>query len=434
VGAAAERSARARRLLLLLLPPLLLACLTPLLAGCAGVSDSHHASPIGRRLSIYSSLPLHGPLAGQAQAVLDGERLALQNAHRRVGRFRIDLISLDDSGPGGIWSPSVTAANAKLADQSPTTISYIGDYDSGATAVSLPANNLAGILQVSPMSPYVGLTSSFEAGQGDPERFYPTGTRNFIRLAPGEAVQAAAQVALMRALHVRSVYVLADGNPFSAPLASILASDAKLAGIRVAGEQSVELDQADSETRFTAQVEQAIGSGAEAIFLDGEAGEGAASLWRQLHAADPRLLLLGASALANRAFAAAIGPAARRSYLTTPALSLASYGPAAQRVFAQVRAHLHVAPSPYDLYGYAAMELVLSAIRRAGRHGDDRAAVVAGAFAIQRIDSVLGRYSVLSDGETTIARYGVDRIAAGRPVFWREMPVRDGAPYYQHVP
>ncbi len=328
----------------------------------------------------------------------------------------------------------MTATNAKLADQSPRTIAYIGDYDSGATAVSLPANNLAGILQVSPMSPYTGLTSSFEAGQGDPERFYPTGRRNFIRLAPGDAVQAAAQVALMRTLHVRSVYVLADGEPFGAPLASILASDAKLADIEVKGQQSVELERASGETKFTGLLEQVVGSGAEAVFLNGDAGEGTVALWRQLHAADPRLLLLGASAMANPAFAAAIGPAARRSYLTTPAFALASYGSAARRVFAQVSARLHVAPSPYDLYGYAAMELVLSAIRRVGRHGDDRSAVVAGAFAGGGIDSVFGRYSVLPDGETTIARYGVDRIAAGQPVFWREMHVSDGALYYQHVP
>ena len=39
--------------------------------------------------------------------------------------------------------------------------------------------NGAGILQVSPSSPYVGLTSSLEAGQDEPGRFYPTGHRTF---------------------------------------------------------------------------------------------------------------------------------------------------------------------------------------------------------------------------------------------------------------
>lgn len=415
--------------------PLLAACLTPLLlTGCGSASGSDASSPIGRHLTVYSSLPLRGPLAAQTEAVLDGERLALDDAHHRVRRFRIDLISLDDSGPKGTWEPSVTAADAKIADRDPKTIAYIGDYDSGATAVSLPANNIAGILQVSPMSPYIGLTSSFEAGQGDPERFYPTAKRTFIRLLPGDAVQAAAQIALMRDLHVRSLYVLADGEPFGAPLASIVASDAKRAGIQVKGEQTVELDRATAETRFTGQVEQVAGSGAEAVFLNGDAGAGTAALWQQLHAADPNLLLLGVSAMANTSFASAIGAAAQRTYLTSPALSLSAYGGGAKRVFQEVAKRFHVAPSPYDLYGYAAMDLVLSAIRRAGRHGDDRAAVLAGAFGGHEIDSVLGRYSVLRSGETTITRYGVDRIADGTPVFWRELNVTDGSPYYQHVP
>lgn len=34
-------------------------------------------------------------------------------------------------------------------------------------------------------------------------------------------------------------------------------------------------------------------------------------------------------------------------------------------------------------------------------------------------DSVLGRYSVQPSGETTLSTYGVDRVAAGNPVFWR---------------
>lgn len=421
---------RARRLLLLSIA----ACLTPLLAGCGELASTDSASPIGRHLTVYSSLSLHGPLAEQARQVLDGERLALADAHRRVGRFGIDLISLDDSGSHGTWEPGVTAANAKMADRDPKTIGYIGDYDSGATAVSLPANNLAGILQVSPTSPYIGLTSSFEAGEGDPERFYPTGRRNFVQLMPGDAVQAAAQIALIRSLGLRSIYVLSDGEPFGAPLTSIVASDAKLAGIDVKGEGSVELGHATAETKFIAQVEQVIHSGAEAVFLDGDAGAGSAAFWRQLHAAAPWLLLLGTSAMARPSFTEAIGSAARRTYLTTPELSMASYAPAARQVLVRLQRRFHLAASPYALYGYAAMELVLTAIRRAGAEGDDRAKVVAAAFAPREQESVLGRYEVLSDGETTIVRYGVDRVVAGLPVFWRKVSLTGGAPYYQHVP
>ena len=102
---------------------------------------------------------------------------------------------MDDSSPKiGKWDPGVTATNAKTAAEDTSTIAYLGDYDSAATAVSLPLMNAAGILQVSPASPYVGLTSSQDAGQDEPERFYPSGRRTFGRLAPGDPVEAAAQL------------------------------------------------------------------------------------------------------------------------------------------------------------------------------------------------------------------------------------------------
>ena len=100
-------------------------------------------------------------------------------------RFRIYYASLNDANPKtGEWAPGETANNAKYAAQDSTTIAYLGDYDSEATAISLPFVNAAGILQVSPASPYVGLTSSLHAGQDEPERFYQTGKRTFARLMP----------------------------------------------------------------------------------------------------------------------------------------------------------------------------------------------------------------------------------------------------------
>jgi hypothetical protein len=38
-------------------------------------------------------------------------------------------------------------------------------------------------------------------------------------------------------------------------------------------------------------------------------------------------------------------------------------------------------------------------------------------------NSVLGRYSVAADGETTLARYGVDRVVHGRLVWNRVLAV-----------
>jgi branched-chain amino acid transport system substrate-binding protein len=287
--------------------------------------------------------------------------------------------------------------------------------------VSLPLINAAGILQVSPGSPYIGLTSSLDAGQDEPERFYPSGKRNFGRLALGDRAQSIAQAKLMGSLGVRKLFVLDDQNPFEVPLAELVATEAERAGVAVAAHDSIVTTPGSV---FTGEVEKITRSGAQAVFFAGGGGAGTVALWRALHGADPRLLLLGSSALTGEAFSSAIGPAAASTYLTTPLLAQGEYPPAAARVLRDYRGQFGGQPGPYALYGFEAMSVVLQAIREAGAHGNDRQTVIDRFFATTNRDSVLGRYSMQADGETTLSRYGVDRIVAGRTQFYRALDIR----------
>jgi branched-chain amino acid transport system substrate-binding protein len=394
-------------------------------SGCAGVGSSGASEATGNQLAIYSSLPLQGPSAAISQQIVGGEKLALAQAGGRVGPFRIGYVSLDDANPTtGEPSPSATAADAKTAAQDTSTIAYLGDLGSAATALSLPLINAAGILQVSPASPYVGLTSSLDAGQDEPGRFYPTGRRTFGRLQPGDIVQGAAQVALMRSLGVHRVYVIDDQDPFEVPLATIAANDAKAAGITVLAHDSIATA---AESAYTGEVEKVQHSGADAVLFAGGGGLGAVALWRALHAAVPHLLLLGSSAMANEAFTSKIGDAGASTYLTTPVLATAMYPPAAQRVLREYRRSFGGEAGPYALYGYEAMSVVLAAIRGAGAHGNNRQRVIDRFFATHNRDSVLGRYSIAPSGEITLARYGVDRVLGGQPVFLRAFDLSGAA-------
>jgi branched-chain amino acid transport system substrate-binding protein len=398
-----------------------LAAAAPLLTGCGGVGVSGASEPIGDQLAIYSSLPLQGPSAPISQEIVNGERLALGDAGGHVGPLKVGYVSLDDANPKtGEADPSATATDAKMAAQDETTIAYLGEYGSEATAVSLPLINAAGILQVSPGSPYVGLTSALDAGQDEPERFYPTGKRNFGRLQLGDPAQAVAQVKLMHMLGVHKLFVIDDQNPFEVPLAELVAGEAQRAGVSVLAHDSIV---ASPGSVFTGEVEKIVRSGAQAVFFAGGGGAGTVALWRLLHKADPQLLLLGSSALTGPAFASAIGPAGERTFLTTPVLALSEYPPSAERVLAEYRRRFGGEPGAYALYGFEAMSVVLDAIRRAGSRGDDRQTVIDRFFATAGRDSVLGRYSVRADGETTLARYGVERIAGGRAQFYRSVDV-----------
>ena len=393
----------------------------PILSGCAAGTAPDTAEATGGSLTVYSSLPLHGPGAQVSQQVVNGEKLALAQAGAKAGPYKIAYVSLDDTDPKtGVWTPGITAGNAKRAAQDPSTIAYLGDFDSAATAISLPLINGAGILQVSPASPYVGLTSSQDAGQDEPGRFYPSGLQTFGRVIPGDLGEAQAQVELMRSLGVHSVYVLDDLDPFASALATIVAGKAQAAGIHVPAHESVSMT---PESSFEKLVETISASGADAVFMAGEGNASSARLWRELHRADPSLKLLGTSAMTRGPFASHLGPAATATYLTTPLLSSASYPAQAQSVLEAYRREFGSSAGPWALDGYAAMRMVLDAIDSAGNKATDRRTVIARLLGASPQDSVLGPLAIHSDGESSLSDYGVDTVSNGAPKFLRALPL-----------
>ena len=96
-------------------------------------------------LTIYSSLPLQGDSRPQSESVVNGEKLALQEAGGKVGKYTIKYVSTDDAtAAAGKWDPGQVSANARKAAQDKSTIVYLGEFNSGATAISLPILNEAG--------------------------------------------------------------------------------------------------------------------------------------------------------------------------------------------------------------------------------------------------------------------------------------------------
>ena len=152
-----------------------------------------------------------------------------------------------------------------MAAQDTSTIAYLGEYSSGATAVSLPLINAAGILQVSPGSPYVGLTSSLDAGQDEPERFYPAAAH--LRAPAAGRSGAGARAGQADALARREqLYVLDDQDPFEAPLAR--SSPAKPNG-RVSRWWGTTASARRPGTSSRGEVQKIQHSGAQAVFFAG---------------------------------------------------------------------------------------------------------------------------------------------------------------------
>jgi branched-chain amino acid transport system substrate-binding protein len=397
------------------------AALVPALTGCGASKGALPGDLVGgRTLTIYSSVPFHGASRVNAQAVVGGETLALSEAHFRIGHYRLVFKPLDDSTPQrGEWDPGQTTLNARIAVKDPTTIGYIGDFNSGASAISIPVLNRFGIPQISPASTAVGLTSGGPgAAPGEPDKYYPTGTRTYARVVPNDAVQAVAQVRLQQGEGCTKTFVLDDGEVDGSDTATSFELAAKHSSIHVVAVQP--FDPKASDYRSLAS---AVGqSGANCVLISAITESNAVLLTKQLAATLPNVKIFGSAGMAESTYAGGIPPALDpRVTITVATLDPAAY-PAAARAFYNAYAQEYGAPQPYAIYGYEAMSLLLSAISRATDHGTAaarRSSVVKALFDTRNRHSVLGTYSISHDGDISIRRYGAYRVTGGRLAFWK---------------
>ena len=357
-------------------------------------------------------------------AAVLGARLALAQAGGRIGQYRVALKVLDDATVArGGWDPGQTTINVRLAVLDPTTIAYLGELNSGASAVSIPPLNRAGIPQVSPASGAVGLTESGpSAFPGEPQKYYPTGVRTFARVAPNDTVQANAQVRVQKSIGCHKTYVLNDGEVDGADAARSFAVAAQATGLPLAGIQAF----ARNATSYTALAASVAQTHPDCVLISADTESGAARLTAQLAATMPDVRIFGTAGLAESTYAdpaqggipLAVDP---RVLLTAPALSLAQY-PTSARAFTAAYERRYGPVEPDSIFGYEAMSLLLSAITRATDGGTEpaiRSAVRTALFATRDRRSVLGTYGIDGAGDTTLRRYGVYAIVDGHLTFWQ---------------
>ena len=399
----------------MLLPALLAVAL---LSAC-GSADRPGGRIRGTTLTLYFSGPLHGASSVAATASLNGARLALDAAGGRVGKYRVVLKALDDSTPQSRgWDPSQTTVNARIAIQDPTTIGYLGEFNSGASAVSIPLLNRAGIAQVSTGSTAVGLTTDGTgAAPGEPQKYYPRGTRTFARVLPSDAIQAVALVRLQQALGCTTTFVLDDDEVDGEDTALTFVLTAQSAGLRVVGVQAFQRGAAD----YSSLAGGVARSGANCVLISAIDEPSSVRLTEQVAHALPQAAIFATNGLADSAYtdpAAGGIPASldARVLLTSATLDAGAYPPAGQ-AFISTYARAFGIAEPSAIYGYAAMQLMLHAIARAtdgGRRPAQRVNVVDAIIRSPRLESPLGTYRIDSSGDTTIDHYGVYRIVQGR--------------------
>lgn len=338
-----------------------------LLSGCGGDDDDSQLIK-GDTATVYVSEPRHGSSAATAEQVLAGARHALAERQSRAGGLRIRLRVLpatDDAERP--WDPALVAENASRAADDPSAIAYVGELDYGATAVSLPITNDAGLLQVSPGD---GLTSLTQRAPGrpraGPERYYPTERRSFVRIGPTDLSEAEALVARLRELGSTRFGLVFDREIYGRELAGQVVERARRGGLR-----PVATEQYQGDPEQVPEIARALAERRpQAIVVLGVAGRGTVPLLQAIGDVLPGVPLLAASGmLANPELALPDGP------------SIEALGP----TLAPGRA------------GYEAMRLVLHAVEEGRR---DRRRVIAAGLRLGRAIAApeLGLYRLGADG------------------------------------
>jgi len=382
----------------------------------------------GKQLTVYSSLPKQGANEGQTKAVENGIKLALKQADNKAGQYEINYMDLDDStAQAGKWEPGQTSANARRAAEDKGTIAYVGEFNSGSSAISIPILNEATIPQVSPSNTAVGLTSMEPGAEpGEPAKYYPTGKRTYARIVPKDTVQGAALAATMKAEGCTKVGILNDKEVYGGGLARNIESAAKEQGLQVTGNEGID-PQAPNYRSLASGLK---GQGADCVAFSGITANNAVQVFKDLDAALPAAKLFGPDGIAEAAFADPKKggvPASldKKVLLTQATLSPDEYGSDGKKFFSDYQStYAEKNPDPYAIYGYESMELILDAIKRAGAHGNDRQAVLDAILSTKGRKSVLGTYDIDKNGDTTLTDYGVYKISAGELTFDRKVEAK----------
>jgi branched-chain amino acid transport system substrate-binding protein len=398
------------------------------LAACGSSSTTTtsgaSSSSGSKTIDIYSSLPMQGASTAQTIPLVNGAKLALSQAGSKAGQWTIKYTVLDDStAAAGKWDPGQTQANARKVAADPKAVYYIGEFNSGASEVSIPILNQAGIPQVSPANTYVGLTTNLPgSAPGEPQKYYPTGTRTYLRIVPIDSIQAAADLIALKNLGCTKVAVANDKEAYGAGLATLIELEKKEYGVNVVSNTGID----PTAPNFRSYAATIKGQGADCFLFSGIVSNGGVQITKDVNAAIPTAKIVGPDGMCTSTWTnakmggvpASIDPLIQCTVATQ---DLAAYPGGTAFLSAYKAAYGTANPDPYAIYGYEDMKLAIDTITSLGAQGESKSAVLHALFATKNRSSVLGTYGFDSNGDTTLKSYGLYKVKNGDPVFFKTL-------------
>lgn len=365
----------------------------------------------GGTIKIVSSYPLTGGDSADGISMANSAKQAIQDRGGKSGNYTLVYQSMDDaSAAKGAWDGDIETSNANKAVADPQVLLYLGTYNSGAAKLSIPILNQAGPLaMLSGANTAIGLTKSISGvtSPDEPNKYYPTGVRNYVRIVPPDDFQGAVDARWAQELGAKSTYILNDQQLYGQGVAVRYEQVAKQLGINVIANEGIDTKAND----FSAQATKIASANPDIFFFGGVESSKASLVWKALRSAGYKGKMMGPDGLYTPNFIKGAGADAEGTYITfagTPVDQLLKI-PEAKKWYDEYVSMFGGKPTGYGSYGYEAALVGLKAIDNCvAKNTVTRKCVRDELFNLKDFKGIFGySYSIDANGDTTAA--GISR-------------------------
>ena len=352
---------------------------------------------------LASDFPLQGSSRTQTEQIVAAIKYQLQQQDWKAGDYNIAYQSCDDStAQAGSWDSGKCSANANAYAANDAVIGVIGTFNSGCAAIEIPVLNQApdgGIAMISPANTYVCLTASAPSCDStEPDKYYPSGSRNYVRVVANDAYQGSADAEFAKSEGVKSVYILNDKQAYGLGVATNFRDAAESLGIKIAGFAAWD----SKATSYTSIFDKVKQTDADAVFLGGLICENGAQLIKDKVAVlgpnDGPVKLIAPDGFTTQATIDEAGSASAGMYMSVAGQPIDQFkGKAKEFVDGLLAGPLSGKPiDPYAIYGGQSVQVMLDAIAASDGSRSD---VISKLFASDVQNGLLGSFTFNEDGD-----------------------------------
>jgi branched-chain amino acid transport system substrate-binding protein len=384
---------------------LVLSTLALLAAGCGGDDSSTSGGTGGgetggggEAVKIVSDLPLQGSSAGQTETMVNAIKLYLEQIGGKAGDFTVSYESFDDSTAAkGAWDEATCAANARKYVEDEAILGVIGTFNSGCAKIEVPIANEASLAMISPANTATGLTHEGPGAEpGEPDKYYPTGTRNYTRVVASDDFQGQIDASYMKdSLGVTSVYILDDKDAYGKGVADAFEQAANDIGLKVAGHTGWDAN----AQNYKALMTQIKATGADGMFIGGiscfNGGQVIKDKVSVVGDNDAVKLLVSDGFVLDSLFDEAGADNLAGTYGSAPVLNPEDLT-GAGKTFLDAYQAKYGSPEVYTAYAAAAAQALVDAISRSDGSRED---VVAKLFETDIADGIVGPMAFNENGD-----------------------------------